>query len=184
MRPAKAGTTACWSQQHPQLQFVKGDRREEQAAVPRQSAPCATPTQGWYQSDPSEEISRPGQLPVVRQGELKILHVGHGQQIDSNTWAGRPRSVMNTGPWLAARLAEGGFRRWPRAFQVRRGVGVAGCHRHAEWLSGSPRWAPQAGQPIPSCSTDVVELGADHAALSGSGNGKPGSPVWSAPAGR
>jgi hypothetical protein len=27
--------------------------------------------------------------------------------IDSNTWAGRPRSVMTTGPWLAARLAHG-----------------------------------------------------------------------------
>ena len=96
MRPAKAGTTACWSQWRsrppwigsrlsassiPQLQFVKGDRREEQAAVPRQSAPCATPTQGWYQPDPSEEISRPGQLPVVRQGEIEILHAGHGEQV-------------------------------------------------------------------------------------------------------
>jgi hypothetical protein len=42
---------------------------------------------------------------VVRQGEIEILHPGHGEQIDSNTWAGRPRSVMNTGPWLAVRLA-------------------------------------------------------------------------------
>ena len=82
--------------------------------MPCQSAPCATPTQGWYQADPSGQISRPGQFPVVRQGEIEILHPGHGEQIDSNTWAGRPRSVMNTGPWLAARLAGGGFRRWPR----------------------------------------------------------------------
>ena len=106
---ASLGWVPPFGQQHRQLQFVKGDRREEQAAVPRQSAPCATPQQGWYQPDPSEEISRPGQLPVVRQGEIEILHPGHGEQIDSNTWAGRPRSVMNTGPWLAARLAGGGI---------------------------------------------------------------------------
>jgi hypothetical protein len=104
-----------FGQQHPQLQFVTGDRREEQAAVPCQSAPCATPTQGWYQPDPSEEISRPGQLQVVRQGEIEILHAGHGEQIDSNTWAGGPWSVMNTGPWLAARLAHGRSERVARA---------------------------------------------------------------------
>jgi len=104
-----------FGQQHPQLQFVEGDRREEQAAVPCQSAPCATPTQGWYQPDPSGQISRPGQLPVVRQGEIEILHAGHGEQIDSNTWAGRPRSVMHTAPWLAARLAHGRSERVARA---------------------------------------------------------------------
>ena len=116
IRPSRNGLgsgpcswVAPFGQQHPQLQFLKGDRREEQAAVPCQSAPCATPTQGWYQPDPSEEISRPGQLQVVRQGEIEILHAGHGGQIDSSTWAGRPRSVMNTGPWLAARLAGGGI---------------------------------------------------------------------------
>ena len=160
MRPEKAGTTACWSQQHPQLQFVKGDRREEQAAVPCQSAPCATPQQGWYQSDPSEEISRPGRLPVVRQGEIEILHAGHGEQIDSSTWAGRPRSVMNTGLWLAARLAHGhlGF---SSAFGTRTGIGrCAGGPIGARW--SRPGATPAArggpgGKPLMTPLLVVVE---------------------------
>jgi hypothetical protein len=61
---------------------------------------------------------------VVRQGEIEILHAGHGEQIDSSTWAGGSRSVMNTGPWLAARLAPAAS--WLKARLVMvRAIGIA-----------------------------------------------------------